>query len=212
MEANAREPGTGETKPTPAGPPAGPADAAAMTAPQALARAWFLWLGLIAVILVTGIVVLWIMVISQTGNVNASNDLAPLGTTVSGEGAAEAVRDGNADPGIHPSQNVPLLVGLGLLGLSMGGLFVRRRYFAAYYRGEAVRPDDYLKGMACVWVPIFVAVFVSEVMTVITGNYFPTPVAGIVGTILLFIFVPNGRSMTSTVGGSDDPGSYEEPK
>ena len=53
---------------------------------------------------------------------------------------------------------------------------------------------------------------VSEVMTLVTDNYFPTPVPALVGTILLFIFVPNGHAMTRPVGGTDDPGSYEEPK
>ncbi len=204
MESNAGEPRVVRNNVAPDG----------TTPPVALARAWFLWGGLIAVILLTAIVVLWIMVLSSVGSVNASNDLAPAGQTLPAESAGAAIDEsGNIPaPGIHPAWDWPFLSGLILLALAMGGLFVRRHYFDAYYHGEVVRPDNYLKGMAAVWVPIFVAVFVSEIMTVISGDYFPTPFAAIMGTLLLFIMAPNGRSMTLAVGGSDDPGSYEEPK
>lgn len=204
MESNAGEPRVVRDNVAPNG----------MTPPMALARAWFLWGGMVGVILITAIVVLWIMVLSTVGSVGASNDFAPAGQTLPGEPAAEKIDAGGniPAPGIYPARQWPFLVGLTLLGLSTGGLFVRRKYFASYFRGEVIRPDNYLKGMAITWIPLFIAVFVSEIMTVISGDYFPTPVAAILGTLLLFILAPNGRSMTLTVGGSDDPGSYEEPK
>ena len=156
-----------------------------LTAGQALTYAWGVWLALIGLILVGMIAALWILFMGFGRDVNAAAETPSAG----------------------------FYVGLGLLALSMGGFFVKRVYHGNYFRGRSVAPDDYLKGMLAIWLPMGAAALASLTLTVYFANAFPTPVPAVMGTILLFIFLPNGHAMTQAQrGGTDDPGSYEEPK
>ena len=186
MTTNAR-PTTPNDRPSPAA--AAPEDVRSepggLTAGHALSYAWLVWAGLIGLILVGAIAVLWVVFMAEGREANSAEETPMIG----------------------------FYVGCGLLALSMAGTFVKRVYHGAYYRGERVAPDDYLKGMLAIWLPIGGAVIASLILTVVFANPLPTPVPAIVGIILLFIFLPNGHAMTRPhAGATDDPGSYEEPK
>lgn len=164
--------------------PAVPADGDDLTRGQALSQAWVIWLTLIATILIGAVAVLWYLFMFKGEDVRTADDGGMAG----------------------------FYLGMALLALSMGGFFVKRVYHGAYFRGELVEPHRYLKGMLAIWLPIGGTALASLALSVVFANPLPTPVPALVATILLFTFRPNGSAMTKHAGGSDDPGSYEEPK
>ncbi len=91
-------------------------------------------------------------------------------------------------------------------------IFWRSHIFKPYYDGHPVAPRGYLKGMMIVWGSLCLGGVLALTGCLVTRTLAPGIAPAIIAFVLFLPFWPSGRTMVKTVGSSDDPQRYEEPR
>jgi hypothetical protein len=114
--------------------------------------------------------------------------------------------------------NAPLAQGWFLAAMAFlavagpGAFFWRSHVFKAYWSGERVLPRDYLSGMLAVWWTLEIAGIFSLSGCLLSRQLLPNLLPAVVAFMLYVPLWPSGRAMVDRIGGTDDPGTYAEPR
>ena len=150
---------------------------------QALKIAWLAWITLLALPALVFLAVLWRFLDDET---------LP------------------ADPALAQRW---FLACMGYLAIAVpAAFFWRSREFKAYWDGQVVSPNRYLRGMLTIWIATEIGGLMALIGCFVTESMLPNLLPAMVAFILFTPFWPSGRAMTHPVGADDDFESYEEPR
>jgi hypothetical protein len=90
--------------------------------------------------------------------------------------------------------------------------FWRGHVFKAYWSGHPVKPAEYLTGMISLWLALVVGGLFSLVGCLVSRSLLPDLLPALVAFMFFVTLWPSGRAMIRTVGRSEDPQIYEEPR
>ena len=89
---------------------------------------------------------------------------------------------------------------------------IRSRFFRSYWRGESVAPRDYLAGMLVVWFTFEIGGIVSLIGCLASESLTPCILPALAAFMFFTPLWPNGAAMSGSIGNSDDPEIYCEPR
>ena len=154
-----------------------------LTCGQALSLAWASWFILLAIPALLFLAVMWTFIGDETHADQAGSPNA--GSSSAWRTCAVAVP---------------------------AAFFWRSREFKAYWEGNCVSPNRYLRGMLILWLTIEIGGVMALVGCFVTGSLLPNLLPAMVAFMLFTPFWPSGRAMTHPVGNDDDFEVYEEPR
>ena len=90
-------------------------------------------------------------------------------------------------------------------------IFWRSHVFQSYWKGVAVGPSAYLRGMFTLWFALEVGGILSLVGCIVSHTFMPGLIPAATAFVLFTPLWPSGRAMLDHQGESDDPAKYAEP-
>ena len=91
--------------------------------------------------------------------------------------------------------------------------FWRGHVFKAYWSGRPVTPHKYVYGMLSVWLALVIGGIYSLIGCYVEHSLLPNLLPALVAFMFYVTLWPSGRAMVRhTVGATDDPEVYEEPR
>lgn len=87
-----------------------------------------------------------------------------------------------------------------------------KSYFQGYWKGKAVTPRQYFRGMLLVWTVIELAGLMSLVGCIVTGELVPNLIPALLAFVVFVTQWPNATAMTENIGNKDDSTVFQHPR